>query len=182
MPFPLFPGRGASIGRGIEISYGNDKVSYMIEFMDAAGFFVTGVLAGLAGAGAMWLVLNVITRIPMVKAVGSLLTQREEGSLAAGSLVHLLSAVFFGMVYTLILLALPGISPWTMIGVGALIGFLHGVFTSLILVFAVAERHPVEKYREAGFSIGMAHLGGHVAFGVAVATVVALAGISQPPM
>lgn len=153
----------------------------MIEFMDALAFFATSVGAGVAGAGMMWLVLHVITRIPMVQAVGSLLTQKEEGSLIAGALVHLLSAVFFGMLYTLAILAVPNMSPWVILGFGAMLGFFHGVTTSLILVFAVAERHPVERFRDSGFSIAMAHLAGHVAFGLAAATVVAMSGISQSP-
>jgi len=54
------------------------------------------------------------------------------------------------------------------------VGFGHGMIVSLMLVWVVAEQHPLEEFQEADLAIGLSHLAGHVAFGGVVGLVVGL--------
>jgi hypothetical protein len=60
-----------------------------------------------------------------------------------------------------------------MLGLG--LGVVHGMLVSLMLVWVVAEQHPLEEFNEATFAIGLSHLVGHVVFGGVVGLVVGLA-------
>jgi len=96
----------------------------------------------------------------------------------------LASGVVFGMVYTLLLMAIaPGsVAGSLFICVG--FGFFHGLIVSYMLMYYVAERHPVAKYRNAGMSVGIIHLIGHVLYGALVGFIVGfsdnLVGGSSP--
>jgi hypothetical protein len=44
-------------------------------------------------------------------------------------------------------------------------------------VALASERHPVAQYREAGMEVAVAHVAGHVIYGMGVAAVVQVLGI-----
>ena len=46
-----------------------------------------------------------------------------------------------------------------------MIGFVHGFAVGFLIVALVADKHPVKRYREAGFEVAAAHVLGHVAYG-----------------
>lgn len=142
-------------------------------------FLATALTAGLLGAGAMELTMWLITRSGwakgnMIVALGSLLTKSRENAHHVGAVVHGMSAVVFSVCYTLLMFAvgLTALPAALMLGLG--VGFLHGMLVSLMLVWVVAERHPLEEFKEADLAIGLSHLAGHVAFGGMVGLIVGI--------
>ncbi len=81
------------------------------------------------------------------------------------------------MLYTYSITQL-GLASWPkafFTGVG--FGILHGVVVSLMLIWIVADQHPLEEFKEADLAIGVTHLAGHVAYGATVGLVIALASL-----
>jgi hypothetical protein len=58
-----------------------------------------------------------------------------------------------------------------------MIGIFHGVVFSFLLVILVAEHHPLEQFREAGSEVAIAHLAGHIIYGLILGTLVGILGI-----
>lgn len=146
-----------------------------------AEFFLTGAVAGLIGAAVMagfmlFLTRQQICQADMIRAIGSLFTRSNHSARPVGTLVHLFSGVIFGLVYLRIFYIIPAIGLFQHLLFGSLMGFVHGFAVSLLLVVAVAEHHPLEEFRDAGMGVALAHLFGHVLFGVTVGAVVALFG------
>jgi hypothetical protein len=142
-------------------------------------FILTSLVAGLLGAAAMELVMWSITRTGwakanMIVAVGSVLTRSRENALRAGVLLHAISAVVFAMIYTFAMmnLGLAHLPRALFAGIG--FGVIHGIIVSLMLVWIVAEQHPLEEFREAGLAVGVSHLAGHIAYGALVGFVIGL--------
>ena len=140
-------------------------------------FLATSLAAGLIGGAAMEFVMWSITRsgwakADMLVALGSLVTGTRDNAWRVGAIIHASSACVFGMIYTLILLSIEmtGMPQAMMIGLG--MGFVHGMLVSLILVWVVADNHPLEEFASASFAVGVAHLAGHVAFGGLVGFIV----------
>lgn len=140
------------------------------------------ILAGLAGTAIMTLLMALIhhkgwARADMIRALGSCVTGTYERSIMPGLLIHFTSGILFAFPYVIVLGGVDVSSPAGIIGLGALIGFVHGFVMSFMLVAAVAEKHPVEQFQDAGFEVAAAHVLGHVGYGVGVATVAALLSI-----
>ena len=160
----------------------------MVDFNLAVAFLLTAVFAGLLGTAGMTLTLYSITRsgitnARMVFAVGSLMTRSRDSALTVGSVFHIILGLVFGILYTLAMLAFPdGLTNTQMIFVGLGLGFIHGLMVSMLLVAMVAEFHPLEEFREAGFAVGIAHLVGHMVYGLLVGAGVAIAGIAGPTL
>ena len=136
---------------------------------------VAGVLAGLAMEGVMWLIARAgLAKGDMILALGSLLTKSRENAYRVGLVVHATAAVGFALVYTLLLVTLgyTHLPMSLMLGLG--VGVLHGVLVSLMLVWVVADRHPLEEFKEADLLVGLSHFAGHVAYGAVVGLVVGL--------
>ena len=147
-----------------------------------AEFLLKAVLAGLAGTIAMTLVMTLITRIglanaDMVRAIGSLVTRSLRRALPVGIALYTLGGLLFAVPYgvALTLLALKGV--WPILGVSAVIGFAHGFVMSFVLVVSVAEHHPMEQFRDSGFGVAVAHIFGHIAYGLGVGLVLGLASV-----
>ncbi len=142
-------------------------------------YLLTASLAGLAGAAVMSLVMRLIARAgeggDMVEALGSLLTGSLANARMVGRLLHVISALGFGLLYTVLIIAL-GLSGWPQaLFAGLGFGAFHGIVVSLALVWVVADNHPVEQYRKASPTVFVAHFAGHLAYGSVVGLVVALA-------
>ncbi len=60
-----------------------------------------------------------------------------------------------------------------MLGLG--LGMLHGLLVSLMLVWVVADHHPLEEFKEADLLVGLSHFAGHVAYGAVVGLTVGFA-------
>lgn len=137
------------------------------------------VLAGVIGTAGltgflMFLTRAGIARVPMVIALGSLFTHSRHRAMEVGLLIHVLSGVFFGMFYTWILMAIgiPGVGSCFLFGM--LIGLVQGVFVSIVLVATVADFHPLDEFKNAGFVVALAHAVAHVIYGGLVGLVIGL--------
>ncbi len=139
---------------------------------------VAGLLGGLAMEGAMWLIAKAgLAKGDMILALGSLLTKSRDNARRVGLVIHATAAIGFGLVYTLLMvtLGLTAMPLSLMLGLG--VGVLHGLLVSLMLVWVVADQHPLEEFKEADLLVGLSHLAGHVAYGAIVGLVVGLSPI-----
>ena len=136
---------------------------------------IAGALAGLAMELAMWLIARAgLAKGDMILALGSLLTKSRENAYRVGLVIHATSAVGFALVYTLLIVTLgyTHLPMSLMLGLG--VGVLHGLLVSLMLVWVVADRHPLEEFKEADLLVGLTHFVGHVVYGGVVGLVVGL--------
>jgi uncharacterized membrane protein YagU involved in acid resistance len=152
------------------------NVSYVIEFL------LFSIVAGVIGTGGMTFVMYLInkmgvTNARMVIAIGSILTKTRENAIRVGLIMHFTAGTIFAILYT-IFFSVYGITDlWQFVGVGFGFGFIHGFIMSFILVIAVAEHHPLEEFRDAGFPVAIAHVLGHIVYGTLVGLVIGLSGI-----
>lgn len=142
-------------------------------------FVVTALFAGVLGGAAMEAMLWLLgsagwAKADMIVALGSLLTKARDNAWRVGAIVHGSAAIAFGVVYALVMLTLGYTAMPHSMMLGAGIGFVHGLIVSLGLVWVVAEQHPLEEYNEAGLAIGLAHIVGHVAYGLVVGFIVGI--------
>lgn len=150
--------------------------SFLSTFLLTA--IAAGVLGGLVMEWAMWLISRLgLARGDMILALGSMVTKQRAGAYRVGLVIHAVAAIGFAMGYTLLMvgLGLSELPASLMVGLGT--GFFHGLVVSLMLVWVVAERHPLEEFKEADLLVGLAHVAGHVAYGAVVGVVVGLSPI-----
>ncbi len=141
------------------------------------------ILSGIIGSLAMLAIMQLITlskiaEADMVRAVGSLITRKLEGCFWIGLGVYLAVGVLFSYLYTLFLLPMfeQGLllAP---LAASSLVGLAHGGIVGFALVIEVADRHPLPRFREAGFQVALAHIAGHIVYGFCLAlSVIMLTG------
>ena len=151
----------------------------MILGKPIAEFVFTALIAGILGAVAMELVMWLISRGQwakgnMIVALGSMVTRSRENAFRVGVWIHCISAFAFALIYAFAMMALGLAHFPTAFFVGTGFGVLHGIIVSLMLVWIVAEKHPLEEFQETGLAVGVSHLAGHVAYGAIVGLVVGL--------
>ena len=144
--------------------------------------FLLTVLAGLVGTAgmsfALWGITHTgIANAGMIRAIGSMFTKSYEDSFGPGLIVHFIAGVIIAFIYVALISLLAPESLAGTIAYGAMIGLAHGVAFGFLLVIAVAEHHPLEQFRSAGLEVAIAHLAGHVIYGILVGAVVGLTGI-----
>ncbi|WP_438480961.1 hypothetical protein [Oleiharenicola lentus] len=147
---------------------------FLVEYLCTA--LAAGVIGGLAMEVAMGLIRKASGgQGDMILALGSLITKTRENARRVGVIVHATVAIGFGFVYTLLMvtLAYTGMPQALMVGLG--VGAFHGIVVSLMLVWVVADQHPLEEFKEADLLIGLSHFAGHVAYGAVVGLVVGFA-------
>ena len=102
----------------------------------------------------------------MVRALGSLVTRRDENSLPIGWLIHLSAGALFSVCYAQALLV-TGFSGSTLgVLICVVFALFHGAVVSLLLVVIIAEHHPLERFREAGLPVAITHIAAHVVYGL----------------
>jgi len=134
------------------------------------------ILAGLLATAAMSGTLYTIhwrglAEADMVRAIGSLVTRKEENAILPGLILHFLSGIVFSFLYVIVWSSLPLEGFVHYVALGALTGFAHGLVVSFVLVVLVAEHHPVPRFQQAGIDVALAHLAAHVIFGLLVGIV-----------
>ena len=134
------------------------------------------VLAGLIATAAMSGTLYAIhwrglAEADMVRAIGSIITRKEENAMLPGLVLHFLSGIGFAFLYVIVWSALPTEGFVHYVALGLLTGFAHGLIVSFVLVVLVAEHHPVPRFQKAGVGVAVAHLVAHVIFGLMVGLV-----------
>ncbi len=143
---------------------------------------IEAMLSGLVGTAGMTIVMWLITRsglahADMIRAIGSIFTRSYEDSVIPGIIVHFGVGMIIAFFYVLIISILDPVSTIKIVGAGAMIGIFHGVTFSFLLVVAVAEHHPIEQFKTAGSEVAVAHLAGHIVYGLLVGAVVAATGV-----
>ena len=136
---------------------------------------LTIIISGLISTILMSLILEGITRsklanADMIRALGSIYTRKYSNSLTPGIILMLFSGVLFSLIYYVIIgffVPQPGIAT---VLAGLAMGLFHGMVVSLGLVVLVAEYHPLEKFRKAGFTVAASHVVGHVFYGFTIGT------------
>ena len=147
--------------------------TFLLGYLGTA--IVAGIFGGLAMELAMWLISRAgLARGDMVLALGSLLTKTRENAYRVGLIVHATAAIGFGLVYTLLMITLGYTNMPLSLMLGLGVGTLHGILVSLMLVWVVSDRHPLEEFKEADLLVGLSHFAGHVAYGAVVGVVVGL--------
>lgn len=131
---------------------------------------IAGFVATLGITGTLWFINRMrLTNADMVRAVGSLFTRSSENATMVGLAIHFLAGIIISVVYLHLLSLLnaggvvTGITSLTFFG--GLLGFVHGFIFSFIMVI-VAEHHPVDLYQKADFLVAVAHVIGHIVYGL----------------
>ncbi len=133
------------------------------------------LVGGLAGTVVMTVFLLFprwfnLGHVDVVRAVGALITGREERALLPGFVVHFTSGIVFAYIYwTLLSLAKLPLNLLT----GLMAGFVHGVIVMLLVSIVIMEHHPIAKYHERGPMTGLMQLLAHILYGAVVGGVVA---------
>ncbi len=145
-------------------------------------YLLTSLLAGALGGVAMELVMWIIAKAglargDMILALGSLLTKTRDNAYRVGLIVHATAAFGFGLVYTVLMLTLGYTHLPVSMALGLGVGVLHGIIVSLMLVWVVADHHPLAEFKEADLLVGLSHVAGHAAFGAVVGVVVGLSSM-----
>ncbi|TVQ76695.1 MAG: hypothetical protein EA369_09835 [Bradymonadales bacterium] len=132
--------------------------------------------SGLIATTAMTLFLALVHRNhlangDMARALGSLITKKEEGSLGLGLVIHYAAGCFFAVLYhSLVKFAPVDAGPYSVIFICLAAGFFHGLVMSMFLSILVAEHHPLERFRKAGPDVVIAHLAAHLVYGLTLGT------------
>jgi hypothetical protein len=140
------------------------------------------LVSGIIGTLGMTLFLWLVTRsgyagADLVRVIGSLFTRRQDNSFRLGITIHIINGIIFAVAYTLILVMANVTTYLFKAGIGISIGFLHGAVFSFLLVVAVSEHHPVEKFRNTGFAVAVAYVAAHCIYGFLVASVASGMGL-----
>jgi len=147
--------------------------TFLLGYLGTA--IVAGILGGLAMEWVMWLISRAgLARGDMILALGSLLTKTRENAYRVGLVIHVTAAIGFGFVYALLMVTLGYTNMPLSLMLGLAVGTLHGLLVSLMLVWVVADQHPLEEFKEADLLVGLSHFAGHVAYGAVVGAVVGL--------
>ncbi len=139
------------------------------------------IWAGIFGTAGMEILLQSITKsgmanADMARAVGSLFTKSLQNAYGIGIIIQTINGIVFAFLYTLVIVYFQVHGFLSTAGAGTLIGFIHGAVVGFILVAAVAENHPLQEFKEAGFSVAVAHWVGHLIYGLIVGAVIGLMG------
>ncbi len=143
---------------------------------------LTVFLSGIIATGVMCGFLELITKskianADMIRAVGSLFTREYKNSLYPGLFVQFSFGILFSFIYFAVFSFFVPSSLILGLTTGFVMGFFHGMVVSMALVIAVAEHHPLERFRESGFSIAAAHVGGHIFYGLTLGTIYGISGV-----
>ncbi|MGH7885815.1 MAG: hypothetical protein ACRENO_08990 [Thermodesulfobacteriota bacterium] len=137
------------------------------------------IISGVAATSAMALFMDQLSKknianANMVKALGTIFTKNQSEGYSLGLKLHYIAGVIIAFVYAaLISLFTPSLYAGY-VGLGAMVGLFHGFAFSFLLVIAVAEHHPIEEFRTAGFGVALAHLAGHIVYGLVLGAVIGL--------
>jgi uncharacterized membrane protein YagU involved in acid resistance len=131
---------------------------------------LTIIGAGVVASFAMIVFMYAVTWTgiangDMVRALGSIYTERYENSLLPGLIFFITGGIIFALIYAGVFSIFDFQYPRSYLYAGALFGFAHGWLMSFIMAVSVAEWHPLPKFHEVGFGVAITHVIGHVVYG-----------------
>ncbi|MCB1166058.1 MAG: hypothetical protein KDK33_07895 [Leptospiraceae bacterium] len=139
---------------------------------------LVGILATLAMSAFMYSIhTSRLANADMVRALGSLVTRDKDSGLLAGLITHVVGGIMFAFPYCFVVSVFPESDLLTPLLIGGLAGFFHGFVFSFVMIALVAENHPIEQFRQAGVSVAVAHILGHIVYGLVAGALVYLLGI-----
>lgn len=144
-------------------------------------YALLATLSGIIAGWLMHLLMLAIShrheiQVDMVKAIGSYGTgQLGPRARRIGLLLHTVGGGSLGFLYGLLLLQIGIHGHPVAVLAGFVLGHFHGLMVSFILMYWLAEHHPVERYRNATMSVGVVHLVGHVFYGTTVSLIIYIA-------
>ena len=145
--------------------------------MDLAYILIAGLLGTSMMSLVMWLINKKnLANADMIRAIGSIFSSYEE-SFSTGIRIHYVVGIALAFIYIALISLLKPSGLWGYVGIGAMIGLFHGVAFAFVLIVAVAEHHPLEKFRNAGLEVALAHLLGHIFYGLIVGLVAGIFAI-----
>lgn len=102
----------------------------------------------------------------MVRALGSLVTRRDENSLPIGWVIHFSAGAAFSVIYAQAL-EMTGFPVATLgVLICGVFALFHGSVVSLLLVVVIAEHHPLERFQQAGLRVAIVHIAAHLVYGL----------------
>jgi len=130
------------------------------------------IFAGFIATGGITAVLWAINRTgwtnaDMVRAVGGLVTKSYDNALGVGLVVHFLSGIIIAAVYLHLLSIFHLSNLGFEIFVGGVMGFGHGFVVGWGII-KFAHRHPIDRFQKADYQVAIAHIIGHVAYGLLI--------------
>jgi len=130
-------------------------------------------LAGIFSTFIMILFLELVTRTKltnadMVRAIGSIITRDYERALIPGLIIQFAFGIVFSFLYFGILSYFTSIITINGILMSGFMGLFHGIVVGFVGVITVAEHHPIEKFKKAGLTVAVAHLFGHIVYGLSI--------------
>lgn len=140
------------------------------------------IISGIIATAIMSFFMELLTKsdiadADMVRAVGSIITKTYEESFKTGLIIQFGFGIFFSFIYFLIFGYFVPASPAIAIMSGFAMGFFHGMVVSLGIIVMVAEHHPLERFREAGFGVAVGHVAGHIVYGLVLGAIYGVTGL-----
>jgi hypothetical protein len=117
--------------------------------------------------------LELITRTKlanadMVRAIGSIITRDYELALVPGLIIQFAFGIVFSFIYFGILSYFTSTLNINGILMSGFMGLFHGIVIGFVGVITVAEHHPLEKFKKAGLTVAVAHVLGHIVYGLTI--------------
>jgi hypothetical protein len=153
-----------------------------MENFSVGNLVVSSLIAGVFGTLGMSVFLYVISKsvyknTDMVKALGSLVTKSLNNAFQVGISLHIISGIVFAFIYAIILAIFNVHGLSACLGGSLIIGFIHGGVVSFLLIPAVAESHPLHRFRIEGFSVAIAYWAAHIVYGLIVGIIIGAVGL-----
>lgn len=138
--------------------------------------------AGVISTFIMVIFLELVTRTKlanadMVRAIGSIITKDYDKAFFPGLIIQFSFGIVFSFIYFGILSYFTSVININGIMMGGLMGLFHGIVVGFVGVITVAEHHPLTKFKQAGFTVAIAHLFGHVVYGLSIGIIFNESGI-----
>jgi hypothetical protein len=136
--------------------------------MNVTIILISGLLATLAMTLTMGLIKRLgIANADMIRAIGSIFTKRYDNAFLPGVCFKFIIGAIFALFYAMFASIAPidPLTPITLITALTALGTFHGLAVGVLLSISVAEHHPLQEFREAGLSVSISHVIGHVVYG-----------------
>ncbi|MBI2601468.1 MAG: hypothetical protein HYW48_00280 [Deltaproteobacteria bacterium] len=132
---------------------------------------VIGLVATSAMNTFMWILSGLThARVDMVNAVGSLYTHSIENSFWPGLIMQFSAGVIMTYVYGIFLGLGNFDATYTYAFLGLFMGLIHGTAVAVIMAKLLGEHHPVASFQKVTGKIALAHVVGHLIFGLVIGT------------